>query len=312
MALFSKKQLDAPRRRLRANKLARHVTEQSLEQRSAFRRNRTLTGSVSSQIVSTNESNAQLKSVRVQTHELAATRRHIGGILLLVLMGCLMLYGLISQFTAGVVVKSHKALLKLDPGYEQIMQSYFASRPVERLRFLIDANHFNEYVQLRAPEVASVKVEGSAGFGVSAFTVAMREPIAGWSIHQQQQYVDASGTAFERNYFASPTVQIIDNSGAQVQAGQAVASNRFLGFVGRAVGLAKNQGYTVLEVVIPAGTTREVELRLEGVSFPVRFSVDRPAGQQTEDMARVLRWLQSHAITPQYLDVRVSGKAFYK
>ena len=66
------------------------------------------------------------------------------------------------------------------------------------------------------------------------------------------------------------------------------------------------------QVIIPASTTRQVELRIKKVSYPVKFSVDRPAGEQTEDMARVIKYLKSKGVNPDYVDVRVSGKAFYK
>jgi len=312
MAIFLKKQPDAPRRRMQAGKLAERATESSLEERYAFRRNRTITGSAASGVSSANESSAQLKSARVQAHELSNKRRRIGATLLIIVACCAVLFSLISQFTAGVIVKTNDSSVKLDTSYEEIIQSYFASRPIERLRFLTNTNQLNDFVQLKAPEVANIQVAGAGGFGKSTFVVAMREPIAGWSIHGRQQYVDATGTAFVRNYFAPPSVQIVDNSGIQVQAGQAITSNRFLGFVGRAVGLAKAQGYNVQQVIIPSDTTREVELRVEGVSYPIKLSVDRSAGEQTEDMARVIKYLQARSINPEYIDVRVTGKAFYK
>lgn len=311
MALFGKKQQDVPGRR-RPDPSKERATNAELEQRYAFRRNRTLTGSASPHVSSTNELNAQLKSPRVQTHELVRQRRHIGAILFFVLLGAALLFSLIAQFTAGVVVKTQDASVKLDAVYEQTIQDYLAKRPAERLRFLLNTDALNAYLQAVAPEVAAIKTDGAAGFGKSAFIITMREPIAGWSINGQQQYVDNTGTAFKRNYFANPKVQIVDNSGVQVTAGQAIASNRFLGFVGRVVGLAKANNYVTQQVVIPAGTTRQVELRLDGVAYPIKFSVDRAAGEQVEDMVHSLKWLSAHTLTPEYLDVRVSGKAFYR
>lgn len=311
MALFAKKQSDAPRRRQDQTPKER-ATDASLEQRYAFRRNRTLTGSSSPHIASTNEANSQLKSPRVQAHELVRKRRHIGLVLLMVLISSASLFALIMQFSAGVVVKIQGVPGTVDSVYERTIQEYLSQRPVERLRFLLSDESLNNYMRSSTPEVASVDTEGSAGFGKSAFVITMREPIAGWSINGRQQYVDNTGTAFSRNYFATPKVQIVDKSGIQVSSGQAIASNRFLGFVGRVVGLAKIKGYVAQQVIIPASTTRQVELRLEGVAYPVRFSVDRAAGEQVEDMVRSLAWLGSRNITPEYLDIRVAGKAYYK
>ncbi len=286
------------------------ATDASLDERYSFRRNRTLTGSVSSQVSSATEKNANLKSARVQAHDLVRQRRHIGSILLLVLASAGALYYLISQFTAGVVVRA--VGVPSAAVYEDAIQSYLSAQPAERLRFMLDTAHLNQYLQTKLPEIGSVRVDGAAGFGKSAFQLKMRQPIAGWNMHGQQRYVDSTGVSFARNYSPAPSVQIVDDSGVQVQAGQAVASNRFLGFVGRVVGLAGTQGYAVAQVTIPRGTTRQIDLRVDGVGYPIKLSVDRGAGEQVEDMARAMAWFTAHGQTPQYLDVRVSGKGYYR
>jgi hypothetical protein len=312
MALFSRKQpKDAPRRR-QAQGSNERITESQLDERYSFRRNRTLTGSSSSKVSTPNEEAAQLKSSRVHAHELATKRRHISAILLIVLLVSLGLYILISQFTAGTVIRAADTSLKLDPNYANILQSYFSSQPIERLRFIMNEEHLTGYMQSRAPEIASVRLDGDAGFGKSRFIVEVRRPIAGWTVNGHQQYVDGTGTPFSRNYFASPAVEIIDKSGVQVEAGQAVASNRFLAFVGRIVGLTPTWGYKVTQIVIPSGTTREVEASFEGIKYPVKLSVDRPEGEQIEDAARAIAWMTAHKLSPQYIDVRVGGKAYYR
>jgi len=311
MALFSKKQKDLPRRRQApVRDVEQHKDD--FDERYSFRRNRTLTGSTSSQISSPSEANAQIKSPRVQAHELVRQRRHIGATLLLVLSGAGILFFLISQFTAGVAVRATDVSQQLDDSYAGIIESYLSSQPLERLRFMTNTEHLGAYLASRAPEIASVSLDGAAGLGKSTFVVKLREPTVGWTINGKQQYVDSSGTAFSRNYFTSPAVQVIDKSGIQVEAGQAIASNRFLGFVGRAVELAKRRNYTVQSVIIPAGTTRQIELQLRGVGYPIKLSIDRGVGEQVEDMDRAVRWLKSHGQSPKYLDVRVSGEAFYR
>lgn len=314
-ALFSKKSSSLPTRRQINPKDDRRVEQASsaeLDQRYNFRRNRTLTGSNSSQVTSASETNAQMKSPRVQAHELRKKRRHFALLLGVTLVGAVGIYLLILQFSANVVVRAEGTVATLDSSYENAIQDYLAMRPIERFRFLMNPDTFNEYIKTKLPEVASVEIGDNAGFGKSVFHIVMREPLAGWSIQGRQQYVDATGTAFARNYYPMPAVQIVDNSGVRLESGQAIASNRFLGFVGRTVGLAKAQGYTVTQVAIPAATTRQIELRVEGIGYPIKLSIDRSAGEQIEDMTRSIRWLQQQNRTLQYLDVRVSGKAFYR
>ena len=62
----------------------------------------------------------------------------------------------------------------------------------------------------------------------------------------------------------------------------------------------------------PKDTTRQVEVKLKGVTYPVKYSVDRPVGEQTEDAKRSIVHLQQRAIAAEYIDVRVSGKAYYR
>lgn len=309
MALFSKKsQQDSPRRR------RQEASPQPLpeEDRYSFRRNRTLTGSASSKVASTTEANGQLKSARVHAHDLTKKRRHLSGLFFGVFLGASVFFFLIYQFSAGVTVKAQDVSMRLDPIYEKTIQEYFMKQPIERFRFLLNEKALSEYVQQRAPEVSSLRTEGSSGLSETSFMVTMRTPIAGWSVDGSQRYVDEEGVSFQRNYYSSPAVKIIDKSGIPVQSGKAVASNRFLGFVGLLSGLTKSYGYQVTEVIIPERTTRQVQLRLKDVPPPILFSIDRGAGEQAEDMSRSLTWFKSRNVTPEYIDVRVSGKAFYK
>lgn len=314
MGLFSRKHtaVSQPQRRQVGAGDSRPDPLADLDQRYNFRRNRTLTGSVSSHVASVSESNAQLKSPRVQSHELIKKRRRIGTLFALAILGALAFYGLTQQFTAEAVVEASAVNDELSPSYKEAIQDYFGTRPIERFRFLTNQEGLTDHVRQKLPEVASIKIIGSAGLGKSLYYLTMREPLAGWTIQGKHQYVDASGTAFEKNYYPVPAVQIVDNSGVRPESGQAVASNRFLGFVGRTVGLARSQGYTVTQVAIPQTTTRQVEIRLEGIVYPIKMSIDRSVGEQVEDMTRLIRWFQGRKETPQYIDIRVSGKAFYK
>lgn len=309
-----KKPTDTPRRRKPSSAQEQRVQDEELAGRNAFRRNRTLTGSSSSKIVSTSEGSAQLKSPRVHAHHLALKRRQIGMLLGVIMLISLGLYLLISQFTASALIslKNAPESAASQALYDPIIQEYYGQHPIERLRFLTNERSFLGFLQSKAPEIESVVIESSSKFATSHFVITPRRPITGWTINGSQEYVDVNGTAFRRNYFAAPQVQIVDNSGVPVTAGQAVASNRFLGFVGRLVGFAQQRGYTVEQVIIPSGTTRQVDLKIAGISYQVKCSIDRSAGEQAEDLDRSIKHLQQRGIVPSFIDVRVNGKAFYQ
>lgn len=313
--LFSKKDTpDLPRRRRSQTQDPQRNTEESSSRR-MFTRNQTLTGSISSRVSTLSEARAHLKSPRVHAHTLAATRRRVAGMLGVTLLICLGLYILVYQFIAhGSVelVGISRPGTELTERYEPILQEYFAVHPAERLAFLTNTDNLTAFVQTTSPEVEAISIEPTAQLGTSQFFFSVRRPAAGWLLGSDQQYVDDTGIAFDRNYYSDPVVRIIDKSGVPTKDGHVIASNRFLGFVGRLVGLLREQGYAVTQVTIPPNTTRMVEVGLKGIPYPIKASVDRMAGEQAEDIARVVRFLGRQGITPSYVDVRVKGKAYYK
>ena len=313
MVFSPKKQSDAPRRRQQMSSNA-HVPQPSLDEQSAlFRRNRTLTGSMSSRIGSAGEQQGNLKSARVQAHELADQRRQIAGVLFVVVAVVSLLAVLVWQFTAHVVIATPGVGSTVDTAkYDKAIQEYYGQNPFERLRFAVNQQRLTDFVRATAPEVKNVTIAGGAGFATSKVSIAMREPIAGWKMDRTQYYVDGQGVSFITNYFDSPAVQIVDQSGVRLEAGTAIASNRFLGYVGRTVATAAKNGLIVEQVIIPLGTTRQIDLRIKGVNSTVKLLIDRPVGQQVEDLVHALAYFKTKGQQPEYIDVRVSNKAYYK
>jgi len=313
MALLRKKSdSNIPKRRMAQNTVREPA--QSSDQ-NAFRRNRTLTGSTSSSISTSQHIQPDMLSARSHAHRLARIRRRIGSILLVVALGIAVLYWLLTQLTATVTITFSDPTITHSTDtsiYQKAINDYLGIHPFSRLRFLLDLNDMSQYLATNVSEIDSVTSASMGAISETDFTLAMRKPVAGWKIGSKQYYVDAKGVAFQRNFYGDPSVQIVDQSGAALQQGTLVASNEFLGFVGRVVSLSSARGYIVTDAILPEGTTRELEIRLKNVGPLVKLSIDRSAGEQVEDMARSLVYLTSKGQSPSYIDVRVSGKAFYQ
>ena len=308
-----KKKNDQPRRRQLSQERIAEERRQSNAGKQLFQRNRTLTGSRSAVVSSAAELDADLRSPRAHVHHLVAHRRRLGSVLAFVVLSIAVLVWLLYEFTAFVHVSPADSSVVLQQGrYDKIINDYLAIHPIERLRLLTKDNELDAYMKRQAPEVAELHSTGAAGFATGQFQVTMRKPIAGWLIGNNQYFVDDTGIAFQVNYFEQPAVRISDQSGVPQTAGSAVASTRFLQFVGRAVAIARDYGMTVEQAIIPSGTTRQVELHVAGHSYPVKLSLDRPVAEQVEDMQHAIAYMDSKQLTPQYIDVRVSGKAYYK
>jgi len=277
-----------------------------------FQRNRSLVrGSYSTR---NNEEEAN-RSDRVHVHHLASKRRKVGVLLMSVLLFALFLFWLLTQFTAkvAVVLSDTSTVRSVDESiYVESINKYMDSHPLSRLRFALDVNDLSNYLRSDKPEVLSIDNVSEGSIGETSITLSMRHPLASWTISGSQYFVDSYGVAFQRNYYTSPLLQIVDSSGITPEQGTTVASNNFLSFVGRVVALSKADGYIVEQAIIPAGTTRQLEIQIKGIKSHVIFSIDRVAGEQVEDMARALKYLSDHGQSPARVDVRVSGKAFYQ
>jgi len=302
--LFRKNRSDLPRRRSVEN------VKTTASSSNIFKRNRTLVGTSSA------NSKSDTGSPRVNARKLLIRRRKIIAILLLVIISAVPIYILIINFTASVSISSEDAAVSkpIDSiKYEKAIQNYLDINPLSRLSFFLDELALSAYMSNKLPEVLNISKGDMAGLGKTNFVIKMRTPIAGWQINDKQYYVDSKGIPFEQNYFSSPSVQIVDNSGVALKTGTtAIASNRFLSFVGQVVSLAKASGYTVTQASLPVNTTRELLIRLAQGNQLVKLSIDRPAGEQVEDMVSAVKYFTSLGQNPEYIDVRVSGKAFYK
>lgn len=313
--LFKKKSANQPQRRDIARARQRQAEEDGGgADRYSFRRSQTLTGSASSSVSTLSEHSAQLKSPRVKSHELTRQRRR----LIALLAGCVLLaaalYTVVYQFTATTVESiDGSAMTSAKADYATRIQAYLNGRPLERLRLLTDNANLTTYLQQEYPEIDTASIDGRTGFGVSHVSLAMRKPVAEWSVNGRDLYVDQHGIAFMNNYYSDPAVKIVDHSGVRVQDGQTLVSNAFLSFVGRVVGAATTLEHVpVTQITIPPGTTRQIEVTVGGVSYPAKMTTDRSAGEQVEDMVRTIKWLQTRGIEPKYIDVRVKNEAFYR
>ena len=296
---------DAPRRRQNNGDFVR--TPSIPDAGTQFRRNQTLSG--------VRRPEEEPVSERTRMHRLARKRRNVGAIFTLVLGVIIVLAILLSQFTGHVIVAGASQVVNraIQPiSYEKAINDYFGLHPVERLRFALNETALSAYVTVILPEVSHVSLTSTSNVVESNFTLTVRKPVAGWQINGHQYYVDATGVVFQNNYYETPTVQIVDQSGVSPEQGTIVASARLLSFVGRVVALAGQGRYTVTQAILPSGTTREIDSQLKDVQPLIKLSIDRGAGEQVEDMIRSLNYLKSVSRGATYIDVRVSGRAVYQ
>ncbi len=281
----------------------------------AFRRSRTLTGSASSSVTSAAEGNTHLSSPRLRLHQLHRHRRGVlfglvGSACAIVLLG----------WTVGQYVRlpddfSYKQPLNAQPTtneYTQAIATYFNAHPTERFLFNLQHDRLNQQIIQQHPEVQSVKL-AQLSPGQFDVTVSFREPLVSWKSGDRQMYVDADGIAFHENLFTEPAVVVDDQSGITLDGSNAVASGRFITFLGQLVSHVNEGGVgRVAKVIIPAGTTRQVDIQLEQRQYLIKTHIDRAPMAQAHDVIKAVQYIEGRGGTPEYIDVRVAGKAFYR
>ena len=275
-----------------------------------FRRSRTLTGSISSHVVAAVENVSQLKSPRLEEHELRGHRRKLTGLLAVSIVAMIATAWLIDstivfiQPSQGSIVTARQLAL---------VDEYLSSRPLERFSFVLDQSQLTRAVQAKAPEVAAITINGDNKYAQYDVTVTERTPIAQWKLGQDIYLVDAEGVAYQDgNISTVGLLQVKDESGLPL-ASQKVASARTMQFIGRVVAqLQAQDAGTVVEVILPPGMLKQIDVVLESRPYRIKLNTDRSPEGQAADILAALRFIDARQIVPAYIDARVEGKAFYR
>lgn len=295
----------------------RHSHSNPSESDYSFRRSRTIVGSAHSGVRAASEAHGQLKSTRLQEHELRKRRRKLSVFLLFSLAVVSGLGYLLSEYTNGVSEVRIKNLVSAGTeykvAYKGLAEQYLAEYPFERFRFALNTERFSKYMQDRRSEIASSEItRPTDGIGVSDLEVDIRKPIAQWRINSKPYYVASDGVVFENNLYEEPVVSVIDQSSIGSDDPNFI-SLKLLRFIGRVVTLVeKDTGYVVESVTLPSGTIRQVDLKIQGRPYTIKAHTERDPVQQATDIVNTIKYVTSKGITPQYLDVRIAGKAYYR
>ncbi len=113
-------------------------------------------------------------------------------------------------------------------------------------------------------------------------------------------------TVETKNYPTNPTVPILDeNAGSNI-------STRVRTFVARLEADAIEYGLKVDHVLLPFQRAREIRVYFVGRNEYYKMTTERGSTVQVEDAERMVRHLEGKGIAPEYVDIRIAGKAYYK
>lgn len=67
-----------------------------------------------------------------------------------------------------------------------------------------------------------------------------------------------------------------------------------------------------VKFILPSGMSRELFVDVTGIDYYFKVSMDRDAAVTAEDISRMVKYLSERDLKPEYVDVRVQGRAYYK
>lgn len=299
-----------PTTRQEAVALRRQQQERQLDVGALYRRSRTLTPQ--REVSPPLSDVAPSSSLRLSAHQLRRRRRRLTGYFLSTVVAAGVLLAVLCRLTVTVQFQAVDGVqLQQAEHYGAVIDEYFAARPVERLQFFTDQQALTGFFSQHTPEVKHAAIS-PGGPAIGRLQLAFRRPVAQWSSGNATYFVDETGMTFEKNYFATPTLTVTDQSGVPTDAGREVVNRRFLSFLGQAVAQLAQQRMTVSEAVLPPGTVRQLWLKIEQRPYVIKMTIDREATAQVQQATTAIAQLDARGVRPGYIDVRADRRVFYK
>ena len=286
------------------NLTRREMREKILEERSRekgdFRRGKTISR------------HQKEHSERSENQKLVIRRRKLGAFFVILAIFISLISIFLFQFISKVSVVSNESKSQNLSKYEKSVEEYLNINPSERILSNLNKNALLESLQKDYPEVLSISDIKFNGLTSYKIYLNFRKPVASWLVDGKEFFVDSEGASFNVNNFEKPSLNIIDDSGAIVSNGKNVASSSFFSFIGKLVSAANKQGLEVSKIRIPPLSLRQVEVSVKGVSYFARMSTADSAEGQIINFKKAIEYFITHKISPNYIDLRIEGRGYYK
>ncbi len=286
------------------NLTRREMREKILEERSRekgdFRRGKTISR------------HQKEHSERSENQKLVIRRRKLGAFFMILAIFISLISIFLFQFISKVSVVSNESKSQSLSKYEKSVEEYLNINPSERILSNLNKNALLESLQKDYPEVLSISDIKFNGLISYKIYLNFRKPVASWLVDGKEFFVDSEGVSFNVNNFEKPSLNIIDDSGAIVSNGKNVASSSFFSFIGKLVSAANKQGLEVSKIRIPPLSLRQVEVSVKGVSYFARMSTADSAEGQIINFKKAIEYFITHKISPNYIDLRIEGRGYYK
>jgi hypothetical protein len=196
--------------------------------------------------------------------------------------------------------------------YAAAAQKILATSVTSRSKLTIDPNGVAEALKQQFPELLDVSMSIPL---VSNRPVLYLQPAAPTLVLETAKgnyALSKTGVVLSRLHSLPAGVPlVVDQSGLTPQSGRQVLPSGTVTFATTVAYQFAAKHLAVSAFALPANTSYELDARLEGQTYAIRFNLQADALTQSGAVLATLHQL-GEVVPSQYLDVRVPGKVYYK
>lgn len=242
------------------------------------------------------------------------------GVLVVAAAVCLGLYQLLvlSSDPKVVTATDHATFIRPTPTYHDAVQKLLAGSILNSNKLTVDVNGVSGALKRQYPELSTVTISlPLIGHRPIVYVASADPALVLLSSDGHAFVVDANGRAVAQVPTGSvgnshlPIVK--DASTAAYHVGQLAISSDAVGFIKQILYQVEQKRLSVSTFGLPAGSS-ELDMYLDGQHYFVKFNMQSDSAlEQVGDYLAVRHYLESRGVSPsEYVDVRITGRAYYK
>lgn len=235
--------------------------------------------------------------------------------LLIVAVGCAAKVLLLSDNPKVVLVGKTPvtaSYMQSDDTYAAAARKILAGSVTSRSKLTVDPNGVAGALKQQFPELLDVSMSIPLVGNRPVLYIQPAPPTIVLETAKGNYALNKAGVVLSRLHTLPPGVPlVVDQFGLTPRGGEQALPSGTVSFVTTVAYQFVAKHLVISTFVLPADTPYELDARLEGQSYAVRFNLQANALTQSGAALATLHQLGG-AVPSQYLDVRVPGRVYYK
>jgi len=195
--------------------------------------------------------------------------------------------------------------------YEKTVDQLLSSSLVNRTKITIDARGIAEQLRKQHPEIESAVISVPLVGGRPTVYMSLSEPVFILQQGSHRYTLSASGYITGAAVAANSLPLVQDDTSEQVTVGKQLLPQSNVQFMKTVQYQFEQAKIKVTALILPANKAYEIDARLEGKPYVVRYNLQEDALQQSGAAIATIEQL-GKTVPTSYLDVRVPERVYYK